>query len=161
MELHTVCFRGNYWRNEIFFCLLFLSVNLSVIIFFYYQQIYRWIKNYWQKIHWRRLSIGDLIGNFFNVKSYGSMHPISLVETSCVFHELGLQETCFLTWRNRLSNLYLFPNLSFLGHLKADSERTIVWSAHRNNPAQRGSRECSSTDGQLVLDDKQPRMTAM
>uniref|UniRef100_U5GSL1 Protein kinase domain-containing protein n=1 Tax=Populus trichocarpa TaxID=3694 RepID=U5GSL1_POPTR len=40
-------------------------------------------------------------------------------------------------------------------------ERTIVWSADRNNPAQRGSRECSSTDGQLVLDDKQPRMTAM
>jgi hypothetical protein len=42
------------------------------------------------------------------------MHPVSQVETCCVFHELGLQETCFLTWRHRLSNLYLFPNLSFL-----------------------------------------------
>jgi hypothetical protein len=65
MELHTICFRGNYRRNEIFFCLLFPLVNPSVIIFFYYQRIYRWTKNYQRKIHRQRLFIGDFVGNFF------------------------------------------------------------------------------------------------
>jgi hypothetical protein len=66
MELHTVCFRGNYRRNEIvFFCLLFSLVNPSVIIFFYYQRTYRRTKNYQRKIHRWRLSIGDFVSDFF------------------------------------------------------------------------------------------------
>ena len=38
------------------------SVDLSIIIFFYYQRIYRRTKNYRQKIHRRRISVGDSVG---------------------------------------------------------------------------------------------------
>jgi hypothetical protein len=49
------------------FFLLAFSVSKSIgnIIFFYYQRTYRRTKNYWRKIHRRRLSVGDFIGNFF------------------------------------------------------------------------------------------------
>jgi hypothetical protein len=47
--------------------LLAFSVSKSIgnNIFFYYQLTYRWIKNYGRKIHRRRLSVGDFVGNFF------------------------------------------------------------------------------------------------
>jgi hypothetical protein len=70
-------FLNNYRRNytrfvsegitdemKYFFARCF-SVNSSVIIFFYYQRIYWWIKNYQWKIHRRRLSVGDFVDNFF------------------------------------------------------------------------------------------------
>jgi hypothetical protein len=65
MELHTVCFRGNYRRNEIFFLLIFFVSRSISNNFFYYQRTYRQTKKYRQKIHRRRLSIGDFIGNCF------------------------------------------------------------------------------------------------
>jgi len=37
------------------------SVNPSVIIFFYYQRIYRHTKNYWWKIHRQSISVGDFV----------------------------------------------------------------------------------------------------
>ena len=46
----------------IFFCLLFPSVNPSVIIFFYYQRTYRLTKNYRHKIHRRSISVDDFVG---------------------------------------------------------------------------------------------------
>jgi hypothetical protein len=59
MELHAVFFQGKYRRNKVgnFFCALFLSVNPLVIIFFYYQRIYRQTKNYR-----RSISVSDFVG---------------------------------------------------------------------------------------------------
>ena len=59
MELHTVFCQGKYRRNEAdnFFCVPFPSVNPLVIIFFYYQRIYRQTKNYR-----RSISVSDFVG---------------------------------------------------------------------------------------------------
>jgi len=56
--------RGKYRRNETgnFFYGIFLLVNPSVIIYFYYQRTYRQTKNYRRKIHRRNISVGDIIG---------------------------------------------------------------------------------------------------
>ncbi|KAB5565157.1 hypothetical protein DKX38_005211 [Salix brachista] len=52
-----------------------------------------------------------------------------------------------------------FQQVSDAGYLLAIwfnkiPERTIVWSANRNNPAQRGSKVQLTSDGQLVLNDQ-------
>jgi hypothetical protein len=62
-----VFFEGytNGIKRVIFFFALVPSVNPSVIIFFYYQQIYRQIKNYRWKIYWRSISVGDFVGKLF------------------------------------------------------------------------------------------------
>jgi hypothetical protein len=44
-------YRGIYWRHE-----------AGNFIFFYFQRIYRWIKNYQWKIHRRSISVGDFVG---------------------------------------------------------------------------------------------------
>ena len=64
MELHMVFAEGNTdgMKRVIFFFSLFLLVNLSVIILFYYQRTYRRTKNYRRKIHQRSISVGDFIG---------------------------------------------------------------------------------------------------
>jgi hypothetical protein len=46
----------------ILFCALFLSVNPSITIFFYYQRTYRRTKNYRRKIHRQSISVGDFVG---------------------------------------------------------------------------------------------------
>jgi hypothetical protein len=59
MELHIVFFRWKYRRNEANNLFLpFLSVNPSVIIFFYYQRT----KNYRRKSHRLSISVGDFVG---------------------------------------------------------------------------------------------------
>jgi len=45
-------------KRIIFFCTPFLSVNPSVIIFFYYE----WSKNYRRKIHRQSIFVGDFVG---------------------------------------------------------------------------------------------------
>jgi len=63
MELHIVFFRWKYRRNEANNLFLpFLSVNPSVIIFFYYQRIYQRTKNYRRKSHRLSISVGDFVG---------------------------------------------------------------------------------------------------
>jgi hypothetical protein len=41
---------------------VFFFTRPSLIIFFYYQRIYRWTKNYRWKIHRRRIFVGDFVG---------------------------------------------------------------------------------------------------
>jgi hypothetical protein len=102
MELYTVCFRENYWWNKIFFCSLFPLVNPSVIIFFYYQWTYRRIKYYWWKIHQRRHSIGDFIGNFFTNGMVVQMSTKNSVSKSKDFD--SVLPLMFIAW-----NLLKFP----------------------------------------------------
>jgi hypothetical protein len=49
-------------KRVIVFCTPFLSVNPSIIIFYYYQRTYRRIKNYRRKIHRRSISVSDFVG---------------------------------------------------------------------------------------------------
>ena len=55
-------FKGNIdGMKRDFFFLPFISVNPSVVIFFYYQRTYRRKKNYRQKIHWQSISVCDSV----------------------------------------------------------------------------------------------------
>jgi hypothetical protein len=63
-EISNDIFWGIYRWNEAvnFFNVSVPSVNLSVIIFFYYQRIYRQTKNYRWKIHRRSISVSNFVG---------------------------------------------------------------------------------------------------
>ena len=65
MELHTVCFRGNYQRNEIVFFLLAFFVSKSICNNIFLLPTDLPTDKKLPTIHRWRLSVGDFVGDFF------------------------------------------------------------------------------------------------
>jgi hypothetical protein len=63
-----VFFRGKYRWNEANVHAPFSSVNPSIIIFFYFQQIYQWTKNYRRKIQQQSIYVSDFVGKLITNK---------------------------------------------------------------------------------------------